>query len=307
MQSKSDLKLKELKEKQKDLEQRETNLEKKTLVVTTGEEANAKREKELKVWENRLSEKCDEIESRNKKLDHEVTERAKEITVETRVGLLNQYRSVTRQAKEKLKTKEELWIVEHKLYLSLLGIMIVYAFVITFIHGAIWNPQYYEDLNECSENILSILKGAGLAIWQLAELAARLSDNISNETVSSIMNVLLHVIVLVGVGIFTVMVLCRKLLRMLFVHWEKIKIWDKTTLMIAMFLIGIPAILPEMSINTCNISIIIFLTYILLRSFICMENTDVRNTIIKIVAYTVIAIGGCIAFIWYISWSFSQR
>ena len=254
-----------------------------------------------------MSEKCDEIESRNKKLDHEVTERAKEITVETRVGLLNQYRSVTRQAKEKLKTKEELWIVEHKLYLSLLGIMIVYAFVITFIHGAIWNPQYYEDLNECSENILSILKGAGLAIWQLAELAARLSDNISNETVSSIMNVLLHVIGLVGVGIFTVMVLCRKLLRMLFVHWEKIKIWDKTTLMIAMFLIGIPAILPEMSINTCNISIIIFLTYILLRSFICMENTDVRNTIIKIVAYTVMTIGGGIAFIWYISWSFSQR
>ena len=77
--------------------------------------------------------------------------------------------------------------------------------------------------------------------------------------------------------------------------------------MIAMFLIGIPAIMPEMSINTCNISLIIFLTYILLRSFICMENTDVRNTIIKIVAYTVIAIGGCIAFIWYISWSFSQR
>ena len=61
-------------------------LKKKSLVVTTGEEANAKREKELKVWENRLSEKCDEIESRNKKLDHEVTERAKEITVETRVG-----------------------------------------------------------------------------------------------------------------------------------------------------------------------------------------------------------------------------
>ena len=56
MQSKSDLMLKELKEKQKDLEQREANLEKKTLVVTTGEEANAEREKELKAWENRLCE-----------------------------------------------------------------------------------------------------------------------------------------------------------------------------------------------------------------------------------------------------------
>ena len=38
-----------------------------------------------------------------------------------------------------------------------------------------------------------------------------------------------------------------------------------------------------------------------------MENTDVRNTIIKIVAYTVMTIGGGIAFIWYISWSISQR
>lgn len=38
-----------------------------------------------------------------------------------------------------------------------------------------------------------------------------------------------------------------------------------------------------------------------------MENTDVRNTIIKIVVYTVMTVGGCIAFIWYISWSFSQR
>lgn len=254
-----------------------------------------------------MDERYDEIESRDKQLDKEIGEKAKEITAETRVSLLNQYRTGIREAKTELETKEKLWLVEHKIYLILFGIMIVYAFVITFIHGAIWNPQYYEDLNECSENILSILKGAGLTIWQLAELAARLSDNISNETVSSIMNVLLHVIVIVGVGIFTVMVLCRKLLRMLFVHWEEIKIWDKTTLMIAMFLIGIPAILPEMSINTCNISLIIFLTYILLRSFICMENTDVRNTIIKIVAYTVIAIGGSIAFIWYISWSFSQR
>lgn len=283
------------------------NLEKKCLVVTTGEEANAEREKELKAWENRLSEKCDEIESRNKRLNQEVIERAKEITAETRVGLLNQYRTSIREAKMKLETKEELWLVEHKIHLILLGIMIVYALVITFIHGAIWNSQYYEDLNECCDTILSMIKGAGLLVWQLAEIVSRLSDNISNETVSTITNVLLHVIVIVGVGIFTVMVLCKKLLRMLFEHWEVIKIWDKTTLMIALFLIGIPAIMPEMSINTCNISLIIFLTYILLRSFICMENTDVRNTIIKIVAYTVIAIGGCIAFIWYISWSFSQR
>lgn len=103
------------------------------------------------------------------------------------------------------------------------------------------------------------------------------------------------------------MMLFKKLLRMLFDHWEEIKIWDKTTLTIALFLIGIPAILPEMSINTCSVSLLIFLVYIFLRSFICMENTDVRNTILKIVAYTVIAIGGCIAFIWYISWSFSRR
>ena len=254
-----------------------------------------------------MSEKCDEIESRNKRLNQEVIERAKEITVETRVGLLNQYRSMTRQAKEELKTKEELWIVEHKLYLSLLGIMIVYAFVLTFIHGAIWNIQYYEDLNECCDTILSMIKGAGLLVWQLAEIVSRLSDNIPNKTVSIIINALLHVIAIVGVVIFSVMILYRKLLRILFVHWEKIKLWDKTTLMIAMFLIGIPAILPEMSMNTCNIALIIFLAYIFLRSFICMENTDVRNTIIKIVAYSIIAIGGCIAFIWYISWSFSQR
>ena len=254
-----------------------------------------------------MSEKCDEIESRNKKLNHEVTERAKEITVETRVGLLNQYRSMTRQAKEELKTKEELWIVEHKLYLSLLGIMIVYAFVITFIHGAIWNIQYYEDLNECCESVLSFVKGTGLLVWQLAEFVSRMSDNIPNKTVSIIINALLHVIAIVGVVIFSVMILYRKLLRILFVHWEKIKLWDKTTLMIAMFLIGIPAILPEMSMNTCNIALIIFLAYIFLRSFICMENTDVRNTIIKLVAYSIIAIGGCIAFIWYISWAFSQR
>lgn len=254
-----------------------------------------------------MDERYDEIESRGKQLDQEVEEKAKEITAETRVSLLNQYRTGIREAKTELETKEELWLVEHKMHLILLGIMIVYAFVITFIHGAIWNPQYYEDLNECSENILSILKGTGLAIWQFAEFVSRLSDNISNETVSTITNVLLHVIVIVGVGIFTVMVLCRKLLRMLFVYWEEIKIWDKITLMIAMFLIGIPAILPEMSINTCSVSLYLFLAYIFLRSFICMENTDVRNTIIKIMAYTVIAIGGCIAFIWYISWSFSRR
>lgn len=283
------------------------NLEKKCLVVTTGEEANAEREKELKVWENRLSEKCDEIESRNKQLDQEVEEKAKEITAETRVSLLNQYRTGIREAKTELETKEELWLVEHKMHLILLGIMIVYAFIITFIHGAIWNIQYYEDLNECCDTILSMIKGAGLLIWQLAELVSRLSDNISNETVSNITNVLLHVIVIVGVGFFVIMVLCKKLLRMLCEHWEVIKIWDKTTLMIALFLIGIPAILPEMSINTCSVSLLIFLVYIFLRSFICMENTDVRNTILKIVAYTVIAIGGCIAFIWYISWSFSQR
>lgn len=254
-----------------------------------------------------MDERYDEIESRDKQLDKEIGEKAKEITAETRVSLLNQYRTGIRKAKTELETKEKLWLVEHKIYLILFGIMIVYAFVITFIHGAIWNPQYYEDLNECCESILSIIKWTGLVVWRLAEYVSKLSDNVSNETISIITNVLLHVIVIVGIGIFTVMVLCKKLLRNLFVHWEKIKIWDKTTLMITLFLVGIPAIIPEMSVNTCSVSLFIFLAYIFLRSFICMENTDVRNTIIKIVAYTVMTIGGCIAFIWYISWSFSQR
>lgn len=246
----------------------------------------------------------DEVKKRQTEMDEEVKKEAEEITAHHKLRLTKEYCNKLESMKNSLEETKRLWLSEHNMQMILLGVLAIYSFAITFFHGLIWNPGFYEDVNDCVKGIVGTIKKIALWIWNLSGFVAEISDKISSDTASNITNILIRAAIIIGILIF-IYVIIKNLGSLLLEHWKRIRMWDRTTLIIAFFLTGTAAIVPEMEINVAATMIGAFICYIVIRSFICMENKDIRNTIIKIIAYLMISAGCFLGFVLFLRWIFS--
>ncbi len=267
------------------------------------DEAKVKKDKEL--YDNLLLSvvsRENAVEDRENRIQGEINAAASRMIADAKEKNKLEYLLATKRIQAEADEKYESW---HKLHdLKYYG-MLMFLLVFGVVHGFVYNEKYPEYLETVLNIILNIFKGIGKGIWTVASFVGQLGGLISNDIAGTIVR---WILIIAVIGLIAV-IICRFILYGLFgriiEYWIEIKLWDSATFQIAVILIGISTLIPA-PFNLVGVCLLAFIGYILIRSFVCINDYELKVNIIKTVVTVLVIVSTVIGLIFYIGWMLSQ-
>ncbi len=242
------------------------------------------------------------VEDREKNIQAEINAAANRMIADVKKKYELNYILSTKQLKNEYDEKYESW---HKIHDIKYYGMLMFLAVFGIVHGFIYNKTYPEYLQAVIDVILNACKGIGKAVWAIASFVGKLGDLIPNDIAATIIRWILIIAVILGIIIFVCRIILYELFGRLLEYWIEIELWDNATLQISVILIGIATLVPA-PFNLVGACLIVFILYIVIRSFVCMRDYEAKVAIIKMLVTTLVIVGASIGIIMYFALTFSQ-
>ena len=196
-------------------------------------------------------------------------------------------------------TKIKEWHIVHDI--KFYG-MLMFLILFCTAHAVIYNESYTEHLGSVLAVIKNIFVSIGKCIWIFASTIGKIGNLIPDETASNIVSCLVTIVVIIGIAYLIIRFLFYKLFGKLLKYWQKIKLWDSITLQVAAILVGVATIVPA-SFNIIGVSLLVFIGYIVLRSFLSMDDYETKRSIMQGVVTALIifavTVSGTVYFVWF--------
>ena len=263
--------------------------------IEAREEAVGKREKKAKENEVRSEQELKDADA--------ILYRAKQKEASIDKAISDGVEERTYNIKDELQkafdTKIKEWHIVHDI--KFYG-MLMFLILFCTAHAVIYNESYTEHLGSVLAVIKNIFVSIGKCIWIFASTIGKIGNLIPDETASNIVSCLVTIVVIIGIAYLIIRFLFYKLFGKLLKYWQKIKLWDSITLQVAAILVGVATIVPA-SFNIIGVSLLVFIGYIVLRSFLSMDDYETKRSIMQGVVTALIifavTVSGTVYFVWF--------